>query len=150
MSDNTTLGGALYGPDGPASGPQGPNWIDEGRASPSAPPAPTPSAPIPTATKPALTESAPRLESQSQSQSQSLSDKLYGAGPTQPFDPGRISMPEGLEADPALMTEFSKEAQALKLDQAGADRLVQLHAKALQGWHDQHAATAEGWRKETE
>jgi hypothetical protein len=79
----------------------------------------------------------------SASDRQSLGEAIYPS-PAEAVapDPG-FTMPEGLEADPALMSEFTQATKELRLDKAGADRLLALHAQALAG-------QSEAWRTQTE
>jgi hypothetical protein len=60
--------------------------------------------------------------------------------PTQPFNPELAKLPEGMTADPQLMSEYAGAAKELKLDQAGAQRLLDLHAKTK-------AAEAADWER---
>src|SRR3954467_2599349 len=46
-----------------------------------------------------------------------------------PFNPEMVKI-EGMQADPALMGEFANSAKELGLGHAGAEKLLQLHAKA--------------------
>jgi len=55
--------------------------------------------------------------------------------------------PEGV--DPALWGEWTEASAAMKLDKAGADRLVALHSKAVQAQYDQHSKTTDEWRAAT-
>jgi hypothetical protein len=169
MSDSppTSLGSALYGPNGPASTPQGPTTIEGGKAAPpqtfrgesvdKLPAAADPRSVVPNA--PARPASTPVVKSESTGANppaagtsspeggpRSLGESLYPTtapeAPTTPF-----TMPEGLEADPALMGEFGTAAKELRLDRAGADRLLALHAKATQAATDHQAGE---WRKQSE
>jgi hypothetical protein len=65
------------------------------------------------------------------------------AEPATPFNPELAKLPEGMVADPALMGEYAGAAKELGLDHAGAQRLLDLHAKT-------QAAEAEHWNRTSE
>jgi len=161
MSDNASgsmsLGAALYGTSGPASAPVGPSAgsIDQGKAGASqAPPAqPTTGWPAqtvrdtPRAAPPSTRPGEPPAAGE-----RSLAQAFYGkaeAAAGQPFDAAKIALPEGYSAEPALMSEFSGAAKELRLDQAGADRLVALHAKALQAQEAAADRQSAEWQEAT-
>jgi hypothetical protein len=146
----TTLGEAMYGSGGPAAEPQGPNDIDSGKA------VPTPSQQQPRAADPRAVppNAQPRPEAAKPPGGEAegektLGEAMYGKAP-EPFDATKLAVPEGFEADPALMGEFGEAAKALNLNQEGANKLVALHAKAVQAQQPQHDRAAEEWRKQTE
>jgi len=64
------------------------------------------------------------------------------------FDPAKLALPEGMEADPALMGKFGEAARALKLDRAGASRLIDLHAKAVQAQQAHQERQMSAWADE--
>ena len=47
------------------------------------------------------------------------------------------------------MGEFQTAAREMRLDKAASDRLVQLHAKAVQGMQDRHSQQTAAWESET-
>ena len=66
------------------------------------------------------------------------------------FDPTKLTFPEGFEPDSAAMTEFGTAARDLKLDHAGAERLVALHTKALDAQAKRHEAQVDNWAREAQ
>jgi len=147
MSDTPlTFGEALYGPNGPASTPQGPTTIDAGKA---APPQSFRGQPI--STLPAAADPATVVPNQP-ANARTLGESLYPTteAPTTSDRTVRSSqseaeftLPDGLEAHPELLSEFGTATRELKLDRAGADKLLALHAKALQGQSSE-------WRQQSE
>jgi len=67
---------------------------------------------------------------------------------TQPFNPELAKIPEGMAVDPALMSEYADAAKELKLDHAGAERLLSLHAKAREAEAAQWEQTSAQWQAE--
>lgn len=166
MTDNSaptapaSLGSALY-PNGPASSPVGPAnmtggemWRGEQTANlpgvaadprsvmPEQRPAPAPAV----ALRAAGGDPPVAGTNQPGSGPRSLAS-LYDP-PSEPFDPAKLALPEGMEADPALMGEFGEAARALKLDRAGASRLIDLHAKAVQAQQAHQERQTEVWANE--
>ena len=140
MSDNPgSLAGALYGPTGPAESPQGPTGIDTGKAS----------------WRGESLESLPAAASvpnqSSKTEPRSLGESIYGNGtppPTTPVSPTEAPPTfDRTSADPALLSEYDTMARELRLNSAGSDRLLALHAKALEA---STAHQAGEWRKQTE
>jgi len=154
VSDNTsppTLGEALYGPSGPASEPQFAKGIEAGKAAPPQqwrgesldrlPAAADPRSVVPNQPAPVPTASP--------SEPKSLGESLYGKPGATPeaVAANTFTLPEGMEPHPELIGEFGTAAKELRLDKAGADRLLALHAKATQAATDHQAGE---WRKQSE
>lgn len=127
-----SLAEAFYGPNGPISdgGPAGSarSIIDAGIAKPAA------EQPLPD-----------RFNGQPA--------KIGGQGLVLPeapqqFDPDKLTIPEGLEADPVLMGDFSTAARELGLNHKGAERLMALHARAVQAAGEAQAREVSGWESE--
>lgn len=68
----------------------------------------------------------------------------------EPFNPEMVKLPEGLQADPALMGEFATTAKELGLDNAGGERLLQLHAKAQKAEAARWDQTSAQWASEVQ
>jgi len=68
----------------------------------------------------------------------------------EPFNPEMVKLPEGLQADPALMGEFATAAKELGLDNAGGERLLQLHAKAQKAEAARWDQTSAQWASEVQ
>ena len=81
--------------------------------------------------------------------SRNLGESLYGIPSQQDSSKSNSpTLPEGFEADPVLMSEFNDTARSLRLDKTSYDRLVQLHAKAVQGMQDRHSRQTAAWADE--
>jgi len=155
MSDTpvpTSLGSALYGA-APAVGPQGPtNMTGESWRG-------VPIADLPASADPRhiTSHEAPKAEPPKTlgegiypTKSDSSAPEPSAPAPTtapavagDAFDPADVTLPEGLQADPALMSDFATATRELGVDRAGADRLLALHAKALSGQSEQWRAQSE-------
>jgi hypothetical protein len=70
------------------------------------------------------------------------------AADAMPFNPDMIEI-EGMQADPALMGEFSTAAKELGLDHTGAERLLQLHAKTQKQADAAMERQSQAWQQET-
>jgi hypothetical protein len=71
------------------------------------------------------------------------------AARSEPFNPAKLQV-EGMEAaDPALMREFSTTAKELGLNHAGAEKLVQLHAKVQRQADAAMERQSDAWLSET-
>jgi len=147
MSDSPpTFGSVLYGPSGPASAPQGPN----GMAGP-AQPAPSFRGEsvdkLPAAADPATV--IPNAPAQpAKPEPRSLGESLYPTTEAPTTAPATdFTLPEGMEPHPELLAEYGQTTKELRLDRAGADRLLALHAKATQAATDHQAGE---WRRQSE
>jgi hypothetical protein len=65
-----------------------------------------------------------------------------------PFNPEMVKI-EGMQSDPALMGEFSTAAKELGLGHAGAERLLQLHAKTRREADAAMSRQSDAWQEET-
>ena len=65
-----------------------------------------------------------------------------------PFNPEMVKI-EGMQADPALMGEFANSAKELGLGHAGAEKLLQLHAKAQRQADATMEQQSQTWQQET-
>lgn len=138
MSDNPgSLAGALYGPTGPAESPQGPtnmtgdSW--RGESVDKLPPSADPRSVVPN-------------QSPKAAEPRSLGESLFPTTP--PIAPTEAPPTfDRTSADPALLSEYDTMARELRLNSAGSDRLLALHAKALEA---STAHQAGEWRKQTE
>ena len=65
-----------------------------------------------------------------------------------PFNPEMVKI-EGMQADPALMGEFANSAKELGLGHAGAEKLLQLHAKAQRQADATMEQQSQTWQRET-
>lgn len=142
MSDSPgSLASALYGPTGPAESPQGPTGIDSGKASWRGEPLDS------------LPAAASVPNQSSKAEPRSLGESIYPTEtppPTTPVSP--TEAPPAFDrttADPALLSEFDQATKALRLDGKGADRLLALHAKAVQAQERALTQQAETWANET-
>jgi hypothetical protein len=158
------LGSALYGPSGPATGPVGPSAgvIDGGKAGtpapsfrgqpistlpaaadersvmPNQPASPAPSPPA------APQQAAPSTAAEPRSMGQIM----YGA-PQQPETAGdapQYTLPPDMEPIPELLQSFGETARDLRVDRQGAERLLQLHATAVQ---ESVSRQGQQWAQET-
>jgi hypothetical protein len=64
-----------------------------------------------------------------------------------PFDPAKVTLPENMTADPTLMNEFAGAAKELGIGAKGADKLMGLHAKALEAQNAQLRQTWTSWQE---
>jgi hypothetical protein len=65
-----------------------------------------------------------------------------------PFNPEMVKI-EGMQADPTLMGEFAASATELGLGHAGAEKLLQLHAKAQRQADATMEQQSQTWQQET-
>src|SRR5947207_324259 len=65
-----------------------------------------------------------------------------------PFNPEMVRI-EGMQADPALMGEFANSAKELGLGHVGAEKLLQLHAKAQRQADATMEQQSQTWQQET-
>lgn len=69
-----------------------------------------------------------------------------------PVDLTGMTMPEGIEADPAVMADLAKVAGELKLDKAGVEKLLPIGAKIagqiVEAQNEAYGKIREGWRNE--
>jgi len=138
MSDNPgSLAGALYGPTGPAESPQGPTGIDSGKASWRG------------ESLDNLPASASVPNQSSKTEPRSLGESIYPTETPPPTTPVSPPAFDRTTADPALLSEFDQATKALRLDGKGADRLLALHAKAVQAQERALTQQAETWANET-
>ncbi len=82
---------------------------------------------------------------------QQTETKPEGGKPSEPQVPEsyEFKMPDGVELDKAAADEFSALAKELKLDQATAQKAVDVAAKMAQRQVEQHAALVESWAEAT-
>jgi hypothetical protein len=65
------------------------------------------------------------------------------------FNPEMVRVPENVTVDPALMGEFATAAKDLGLGQEGAQRLLDLHARAQEAEATRWEQTSAQWQAET-
>jgi hypothetical protein len=139
MSDNA-LATAIY-PGGPDNAPA---------AAPTAAPAPAPAAETPaaeTATPAAETETTPTLLTEKEAAT--AEPEKPAEPPPEPFDAEKITMPEGMKADPEILGKFNEIATKGKVSQETAQELINLYhsvasTQAKQNW-DTWQTTQASW-----
>lgn len=62
-----------------------------------------------------------------------------------PFDPTKISLPEGMTVNEQLLADFAPVAKELGLPQKAGQKMVDQYIKLKQGEAAQHAETVKGW-----
>jgi hypothetical protein len=90
------------------------------------------SAPAPETTSPSGNEPAAETSLLSEAKEPAEGEKAKEAPAPEPFDPEKVTFPDGMQKDDALFTEFTNIAKEHKLSAPVAQGLIDLYAKQLQ------------------